>query len=93
MLFVAGNTYAQKKKARVLFIGNSYTAANDLPKLVANMAASTGDTLEYDMSAPGGVSFFNHIDPYAISYIHTLTKLKAGGWDYVVLQEQSLIAR
>lgn len=90
MLFVSNTTKAQHKKARVLFIGNSYTAVNDLPKLVSNMAASTGDTLEYDMSAPGGVTFWNHIDPYATSYIFTLQKLRQGGWDYVVLQEQSM---
>ena len=78
MLLVVITTHAQHKKARVLFVGNSYTYVNDLPKLVANMAASTGDTLEYDMSAPGGAGFFNHVDPSALSYIHTVKKTKAG---------------
>lgn len=88
MLFFTGAIYAQNKKARVLFIGNSYTSVNDLPKIVADMAASTGDTLEYDMSIAGGASFSNHIDP-RITTLQTLKKLRAGGWDYVVLQEQS----
>jgi hypothetical protein len=82
--------HAQYKKARVLFIGNSYTYGNDLPGLVKEAAASTGDTLEYDMSAPGGAGFGAHVDP-RFTDIYTLKKLRAGGWDYVVLQEQSLI--
>jgi hypothetical protein len=86
MLFVAGTVYAQHKKARVLFIGNSYTEVNNLPQIVANMAASTGDTLVYDMSTPGGASFNHH---YVTNTV-TRAKIQAGGWDYVVLQEQSL---
>lgn len=80
------------KKARVLFIGNSYTYVNNLPQILADMATSAGDTLVYDMSAPGGASFFNHADPnQEQNYgIHTLAKIRAGGWDYVVLQEQSM---
>lgn len=90
MLFVACSAYAQKKKARVLFIGNSYTHYNNMPQIVADMAASAGDTLEYAMSAPGGAGWYNHIDPYLTSTIPTMRLLQAGGWDYVVLQEQSL---
>jgi hypothetical protein len=90
ILLIACTVYAQNKKVRVLFIGNSYTGTNDLPQIVANMAASTRDTLVYGMSAPGGTSFFNHVDPSSTSYIHTLKMLRAGGWDYVVVQEQSV---
>src|SRR5688572_19020834 len=80
LLSIAGMTHAQNKKASVLFIGNSYTQVNDLPKLVADMAASTGDTLEYDISAPGGASFNHH---YVTNTV-TKAKIQAGGWDYVV---------
>lgn len=87
VLFIAHSLYAQKKKARVLFIGNSYTYANGLPKLVADVAASTGDTLEYDMSAPGGATLNRHY----VFVAETRAKIQAGGWDYVVLQEQSQV--
>lgn len=87
MIFIAGTMYAQNKKARVLFIGNSYTYVNNLPKLVADMAASTGDTLEYDMSAPGGFTLNYHY----VFIQATREKIQAGGWDYVVLQEQSQV--
>lgn len=87
-LFATSNAYS--KKIRVLFIGNSYTDFHNMPQIVADMAASTGETLEFDVSAYGGASFFNHASVSSSSYIHTLTKLRKGGWDYVVLQEQSV---
>lgn len=75
---------AQAKTVRVLFIGNSYTAVNDLPLQVSQMADGSHDTLVYDVSAPGGYTFAQHT-----TYSPTLSKIQVGGWDYVVLQEQS----
>lgn len=66
----------------ILFVGNSYTAVNNLPEMVYRMGLSTGDTLHYTMNAPGGCTFQQHITQSA-SYI------QQSGWDYVVLQEQS----
>jgi hypothetical protein len=73
------------KKLKVLFIGNSYTYVNNMPQIVADIATAMGDTLVWDMEAPGGFSLGAH---YQYSP-PTLNKIKAGGWDYVVLQEQS----
>lgn len=67
-----------------LFIGNSYTYYNNLPAIVSAMARSTGDSLRYDSSAPGGYTFQGHS-----TYAPTLTKIAQGNWDFVVLQEQS----
>lgn len=68
----------------VLFIGNSYTAVNDLPSLIYNVAAANGDTIVYDSNTPGG-SYFNAHK----SNLTTLSKISSENWDYVVLQEQS----
>lgn len=74
---------AQQTK-RVLFLGNSYTAANNLPSLVSQMAISTGDQLLYDSRTPGGYRMMNHAaDPT------TLNKIASSAWDYVTLQGQS----
>ncbi|MDY0342606.1 MAG: PKD domain-containing protein [Lentimicrobium sp.] len=73
-----------QESKKVLFIGNSYTAVNNLPLLVSNLAGSTGDTLIYDSNAPGGFRFMNHA-----SNAVTLQKISAMDWDYVVLQAQS----
>jgi len=67
---------------RVLFVGNSYTAVNDLPAMVSSIAGSMGENMTYETSAPGGCTFQNHLTQSA-QYI------QQGGWDVVVLQEQS----
>ncbi|TYC10795.1 DUF4886 domain-containing protein [Bizionia gelidisalsuginis] len=76
-------SYSQTTK-KVLFLGNSYTAANNLPLLVQNMATSTGDILIYDSNTPGGYRFLNHV-----TNTTTLNKINAEQWDYVTLQAQS----
>jgi hypothetical protein len=74
--------FAQQTK--VLFIGNSYTSANNLPSLVKNVALSFGDTIYTDQNIPGGSQLSQH----AVSTT-TLLKIASNNWDYVVLQEQS----
>jgi hypothetical protein len=68
----------------VLFLGNSYTYVNDLPQILHDLALSTGDTLIFDSHTPGGYTLDQH---FADSV--STGKIMAGGWDYVVLQEQS----
>lgn len=69
---------------RALFIGNSYTYVNDLPGLSRDLSASKGKRLLIDSYAPGGYSWSQHVADAAC-----LTKIRQGGWDIVVLQEQS----
>lgn len=69
---------------RALFIGNSYTYYNNMPNLVFEIAKSMNDTLIHDSYTPGGKQLNQHaVDP------NTQLKIKQGGWDRVVLQEQS----
>lgn len=70
----------------VLFIGNSYTAVNDLPGMVGAMASSVGCAMPWDATTPGGASFATHKDSAT-----TLAKIQARQWDVVVLQNQSQI--
>jgi hypothetical protein len=74
------------KKLKVLFIGNSYTYVNNMPQIIADIATSMGDTLIWDMEAPGGYEFISHF----AFHPPTVDKIKIGNWNYVVLQEQSL---
>jgi hypothetical protein len=69
---------------RVLFLGNSYTAANNLPQLTADVAASVGDELLFASNTPGGHTLQGHS-----SNPTSLNLLMQGNWDHVVLQEQS----
>ena len=68
----------------VLFIGNSYTYANNMPQMVSEIALSFGDTLNFESSTPGGATFNVHS-----TNINTLNKISQKPWDYVVLQAQS----
>jgi hypothetical protein len=68
------------KPMRVFFVGNSYTAYNggidaDLRGLAPRVTTAS--------SAPGGYTLARHLNDQA-----TMDALD-GGWDYVVLQEQS----
>lgn len=73
---------------KVLFIGNSYTYVNNLPSLLTQLAASTSKpkTLETQMLALGGATLKTHWDNENV-----LEVLKQGSWNYVILQEQSML--
>ena len=83
LIIVSGKLFAQNTK-RVLFLGNSYTGVNNLPLLIKNIALSTNDTLIVDSNTPGGYTFQLHT-----TNATSQSKLMAGNWDFVVLQEQS----
>jgi MYXO-CTERM domain-containing protein len=66
---------------RVLFIGNSLTAGNDVPALVQAMAALQGVDVQYTAATPGGYAIEDHWrDGH-----HRL--LESGGYHLVVLQQ------
>lgn len=70
----------------VLFIGNSFTARNDLPGLLANLAAARGKALQHRLISAGGASLRTHWNAGA-----ALRAIQEGGYDHVVLQEQSTL--
>lgn len=74
---------AQQKK-NILFIGNSYTQNHNIPSLINAIANSVGDTLTYEAHTPGGSRFSEHAINTNVDAL-----INAGGWDGVVLQEQS----
>ncbi len=71
---------------KVLFIGNSFTARNDVPGQIAQLAGARGKTLQHRLISAGGASLRRHwnagIAPKAI---------QDGQYDFVVLQEQSTL--
>lgn len=71
---------------KLLFIGNSFTARNDLPGLVAELAEARGKSLEHQLISRGGASLRNHLNAG-----QALAAIKDGHFDSVVLQEQSTL--
>ena len=70
----------------VLFVGNSFTARNDLPDLIAALAAATGKPFRHHLVHAGGASLRAHWNAG-----HAARLIEAGGFDAVVLQEQSTL--
>lgn len=71
---------------KILFIGNSYTSVNDLPGLITALAEAGGQAkIHTDSQLVGSATFEIHWNDGV-----ALTKIKQGGWDFVVLQEQSM---
>jgi len=71
---------------RVLFIGNSYTYVNDLPRVFGEIARSGGQNVETAMVAHGGETLAEHA-----ASPETLGAISGSSWHFVVLQEQSEI--
>ena len=77
-------TGRRRTPMRVLFIGNSLTYANDLPRLVAAISTVAGDDppLQAEQVTYGGFALEDHLvqgdAPRAI---------EQGGWDVVMLQQ------
>jgi hypothetical protein len=87
-VFLVEHVVAEQVTA--LFLGNSHTYFNDLPSLVQNLAAAGGDTLLVDSSTPGGCTLAYPPNAHLYNDV-SIGLLETGGWDYVVLQEQSQI--
>ena len=68
----------------VLFIGNSYTSSNNLPGIIATIANSLDDFVYIETNLVPASTLQSHVNnPISNNLIMN------GGWDYVVLQEQS----
>ena len=73
----------QPRPLRVLFIGNSLTIANDLPGMIADLAAGAGEPRPLtQMVAVGGFSLEDHWNRG-----EALRAIEHGPWDFVVLQQ------
>jgi hypothetical protein len=77
---------SERDSLRVLFIGNSFTARNDLPGLVARIASAAGKSLEHRLISAGGASLRMHWNKGEAQ-----KAIQSGGYDFVVLQEQSTL--
>lgn len=76
----------ERTPLRVLFVGNSYTAVNNLPAVVEQLVEHTrpGVDLSYEAINPGGASLSDH-------YFNadTRDRIASGDFDVVVIQGQS----
>ncbi|GAA1581871.1 MULTISPECIES: hypothetical protein [Kribbella] len=71
---------------RILFVGNSFTSNNNLPKLLKDLAGARGIEIEHKVISVGGASLRQHLNAGK-----ALDAIANGGYDVVVLQEQSTL--
>ena len=69
---------------RILMLGNSFTAANDLPQRLAQLTGA-----EVMAHTRGGARLAEQLNPQTKLGARTLAALEGEPWDFVVLQEMS----
>lgn len=82
---------AQGAPTDILFLGNSYTGVNDLPGMVASLAGAAGIAVNVSANVPGGCTLGS--PQGGLEHINNATSqalLAQPGWEFVVLQEQSV---
>lgn len=84
ILFVVKISAQNNQTVEALFLGNSYTAVNDLPQLIAQLANASNDVLLYQSNCPGGATFNTHCTNGT-----SISQITSQKWDVVILQAQS----
>jgi hypothetical protein len=79
----------EKEPLRVLFVGNSFTYFFNLPQVVSSMAKSQGVNIMTRQSTVGGSTLEDHWK--GLKGTRTRKLLDSLKWDYVVLNNHSLI--
>jgi hypothetical protein len=76
----------QARTIKLLFIGNSFTQRNNLPRLLTDLAAERGLSVKHELISVGGASLRTHWNAGRAG-----EAIAKSGYDYVVLQEQSTL--
>ncbi len=84
---VAPDAPTVARTERVLFVGNSYTQYNDLPRVVRELGVATRTPFDSEEILVGGATLYDHWTTHGAR-----AKIATGKFDAVVLQGQSLEA-
>lgn len=76
----------------ILFIGNSYTFYNDMPKMLEALVKENGRRVKVDSVTKGGRKLFENLDPEDEKYKQITELLSETHFDLLFLQEQSYFA-
>ncbi|MFT5858122.1 MAG: hypothetical protein ACI865_000206 [Flavobacteriaceae bacterium] len=80
-LFATGAASADSIPLKILFIGNSYTHMNDMPKMFDKIASKAGLNVIVEQSAQSSATFQIHSERREM--FEAINKRK---WDYIILQ-------
>ena len=90
LLFLTYFSSAQQDTLKLLFVGNSYTYANNLPHIVSLLSEGTGTKLITAKSTAGGAFLYHHWN--GERGLKSREIIKNGNFDVVVLQDNSMSA-
>lgn len=74
---------------KILFIGNSFTYFNDLPKMLEKIACESGQDIYCDSVTKGGAYLHQYADANDELGIRFSEAKEKEEWDYAVIQDQS----
>lgn len=83
---VIGFAVYQQQATQVLLVGNSYSYENDLGGMIEGLGAAGGNRVAVTTRAVGGWWMRDHA-----ASVDTVDAIESKDWDYVVLQEQSIV--
>ena len=75
---------------KILFIGNSYTFYNDLPKLLQALATENGHAVEYCEVLCGGRHLYDYLDRLDEYKAKLDSIVETDSFDYAILQDHSV---
>ncbi|ASS49778.1 MAG: hypothetical protein A3D31_09375 [Candidatus Fluviicola riflensis] len=81
LVFLVCLQAAYTQQLNVIFIGNSYTHYNNMPKIFEHLAESKGKNVYADSIAVSGSTLKEHTDRPS-----TFKKIKSRKWDVVIIQ-------
>ena len=98
ILFLTQSLFSIAQEKKILFVGNSLTSYNDMPKTIQKMIDEKKITIKIDQITPGGYSLVAHAkfknlpngDCVRVpngETAPTVEKILSEKWDMVVLQE------
>lgn len=79
------------KNMKILFIGNSYTYFNDLPKMFDVLCRENGKDVSVYSLTVGGRELHQNLNPSDEKYVELVEYLKDGHPDVLIMQEQSVL--
>ncbi|MUP41499.1 SGNH/GDSL hydrolase family protein [Gramella aestuarii] len=82
VLLTSGISYSQDTELKILFIGNSLTYTNDLPKLVEEVAEKQGLTIKTDIVARPEYALLDHWEDGKIQRL-----ISRKNYDLVIIQQ------
>lgn len=83
-LFATSSVTAQSEPLKILFIGNSYTHMNNMPRMFEKISKEAGMNVIVEKSALSGASF--HVHSQRKDMFQAINKRN---WDYIILQGYS----